>query len=285
MRCAREIRAEGWRRLWTDKWFGKVLFALILLGIVVQGALHLVQALYAGFDVIDVGTYLQQVREAKMAGGIVPVPVRETWIRMIVASGFYAFIAVVFASCAQFGRCVILLKAARDEREGWMSGVFGGFRIPFGLFWQSLLTGLLVLLWSLLLIFPGIVAAFRYSQAFYVRSEHPDWGALRCLRESGRLTDGNKWRLFRFNLSYLGYVLVAVAPLLAAAVIAPACFAGGAGGKVVGVLLLLTLAVCFLAAAAVVSTAIAVGRAVFYRDLVAERPYETASAGSGEVAA
>ena len=45
-----------------------------------------------------------------------------------------------------------------------------------------------IFLWSLLLVIPGIIAAYRYSFAVYVMIDHPEMSAMDCLRESKRLT-------------------------------------------------------------------------------------------------
>ncbi len=75
-----------------------------------------------------------------------------------------------------------------------------------------LLTGIRVFLWSLLLIVPGIIATFRYSQAFYVMVDHPEYSAGQCLAESSRIMAGNKMKYFYLYLSFIGWNLLAILP-------------------------------------------------------------------------
>lgn len=86
----------------------------------------------------------------------------------------------------------------------------------FGFFWRiillNLVTGILIALWSLLLIVPGIIAAYRYSMATYVLIDHPDYGVMDCIRESKRLTAGRKGELFELDLSFLGWLLLTGLP-------------------------------------------------------------------------
>ena len=88
----------------------------------------------------------------------------------------------------------------------------------FGYWWKVLLIdlvcGVLILLWSLLLIVPGIIAAYRYSMAHYVLITNPDFGVMDCIRESKRLTQGWKGALFVMDLSYLGWALLCAIPVL-----------------------------------------------------------------------
>ena len=96
--------------------------------------------------------------------------------------------------------------------------VLGNLLDGFGRLWKILLLQLvsaaLIFLWSLLLIVPGIVAAYRYSMAWYVLLDHPDYGVTDCLRESKRITQGRKMELFQLDLSFLGWIVLAGLPYI-----------------------------------------------------------------------
>ena len=64
---------------------------------------------------------------------------------------------------------------------------------------------LIFLLWSLLLIIPGIVAAYRYSMAFYILNDNPEMSAKAALDESKRMMAGYKGKLFCLQLSFIGW--------------------------------------------------------------------------------
>ena len=88
----------------------------------------------------------------------------------------------------------------------------------FGFFWRIILLNLLlsifVFLWSLLLIVPGIIAAYRYSMATYVLLDHPEYGVMDCIRESKALTAGRKGELFKLDLSFLGWLFLSFLPYI-----------------------------------------------------------------------
>lgn len=67
---------------------------------------------------------------------------------------------------------------------------------------------LLILLWSLLLIIPGIIKAMAYSQTLYIRAENPDKDIMSCLRESEKLMDGHKAEFFELMLSFIGWMIL-----------------------------------------------------------------------------
>ena len=59
-----------------------------------------------------------------------------------------------------------------------------GFGMMPRLLWLLILEALFVMLWSCLFVIPGIVAAYRYSLAVYIMIDHPELGAMDCIRES-----------------------------------------------------------------------------------------------------
>ncbi len=78
----------------------------------------------------------------------------------------------------------------------------------------SLVMYVKVFLWSLLFVVPGIIASFRYSQAYYVMIDHPEYTANQCLAESSRIMAGNKMKYFILTLSYIGWNILAVLPAM-----------------------------------------------------------------------
>ena len=74
--------------------------------------------------------------------------------------------------------------------------------------------------WSLLLVVPGIIAAYRYAMADYILYRHPEMGVMEVLRESKERMQGRKGRLFCLQISFIGWMLLTMAPGYAALMIA-----------------------------------------------------------------
>ena len=115
--------------------------------------------------------------------------------------------SLVLAAPAAFGLANLSLRAADHRRLDFADG-FAGFN-DFGraLAWWCLVT-LYVSLWSLLLVVPGIRAAYSYRMAFYLLADHPDWAPGQAIAESKRLMHGHRWRLFCLDVSFLGWFLL-----------------------------------------------------------------------------
>lgn len=125
-------------------------------------------------------------------------------------SGFAIALVValrIMSYMVSVGFVIFALHISRDEKAEF-GNLFDGFGLFFRVLWLGILEGLLICLWSLLLIVPGIVAAYRYRQALYLLLDHPERSAWQCLRESSALMSGHKWELFVLDLSFLGWAML-----------------------------------------------------------------------------
>ena len=83
----------------------------------------------------------------------------------------------------------------------------------------------LLLLGTLVYLVLLINRLLRYSLAYYLLLDHPDWSAVSCLHASKRLMQGRRWSLVVLECSFLGWHLLrAVIALAAAAAVFGAAF-------------------------------------------------------------
>ena len=120
-----------------------------------------------------------------------------------------SLISVVLAS----GFTLYCMAVRRGERAEFLT-LFDGFSFVGKLILLSIVISFFVFLWSLLFVIPGIIAAYRYSFALYNLYEDPEIGVMEALEMSKRQTMGYKAQLFTLDLSYLGWALLASAPIL-----------------------------------------------------------------------
>lgn len=79
------------------------------------------------------------------------------------------------------------------------------------IFVVNLLQDIFVFLWALLLIVPGIMKAFAYSLVSFILADekYKDLGYMDVLKKSEEMMNGHKMDLFVFELSYIGWHLLA----------------------------------------------------------------------------
>lgn len=110
-----------------------------------------------------------------------------------------------------YGLSLFVLFFLRNSQIKY-TNIFEGFSHFFKTFWLALLMSIKVMLWTCLLFVPGIIAAFRYSQAYFIMVEHPEYSAYRCIKESCNLMRDNKWKLFCLRFSFIGWAILLSLP-------------------------------------------------------------------------
>lgn len=100
-----------------------------------------------------------------------------------------------------------------DGRRAEFRDLFSSFdRIGTGIC-LTVLLAVYVLLWTLLLIIPGVIAVFSYMMAPYILAENPQMTANQAIKASKQLMKGNKWRLFCLFFSFIGWDLLCIITL------------------------------------------------------------------------
>lgn len=128
---------------------------------------------------------------------------RFTW-----KTGVFSTLAFILGGTLELGYCQFLLKQ-HDKQNPEFNDLFSQFH-RFGTgFAQQFLRGLYTFFWSLLLIVPGIVAAYRYAMTPYILTDHPELTASEAIERSKRMMDGHKGELFVLDLTFIGWRILA----------------------------------------------------------------------------
>lgn len=99
--------------------------------------------------------------------------------------------------------------------EGQFSDLLVGFQDGnyWKYVWSMFAIRLQVALWSLLLIIPGIIKAYEYAMVPYIVADNPGMDKKTAFAVSKQLMTGNKWNLFVFDLSFIGWNLLSLISL------------------------------------------------------------------------
>lgn len=74
----------------------------------------------------------------------------------------------------------------------------------------SLLQGILLFLWFLLLVIPGIIKSFSYMMTYYILRDEPELSSLQAITKSRKMMDGHKGEAFVLGLSFIGWILLGI---------------------------------------------------------------------------
>ncbi len=116
---------------------------------------------------------------------------------------------IILVGPIYYGFAFCFLKQARDGQPMNVGDLFKGFSDKFGdCLLIGLLTSIYTFLWSLLFVIPGIVKAYSYRMAYYIKLDHPEYSATQCITESRMMMQGHKGDLFVLDLSFIGWYIL-----------------------------------------------------------------------------
>lgn len=196
-----QIRAQA-RHLLDENIFGKdwlksIILNLIRIAVVaITGGLlySLSNAFFAPFVVKQVG-YLTN-NEAIIV------------VVMVIFEIFEYLMLNILIGPLSVGMASVHLDLVRGEGKIKIKNFFHGFKELFDNFQIGFMYMLHILLWTLVFIIPGIYVSYSYALAFYVKKDNPDYRWQQCFDESERLMEGNRFRLFKLQLSFIGWILL-----------------------------------------------------------------------------
>lgn len=303
MKANKEIRAEAWGLLWREGWFRRLLAAGVILSLVMIGALLGLYFAYRALGVESLSDFQRAKLDAAAAGLDLTAPSAEASMRMWLGSLFQNFIQHLFSGIVMLGMVSVLLKAVRRDAKGWFSAAFVGFQLPLSAFWLWFCVQFQTALWTLLALFPTIVAVsvilnvlglsptspggllaiglgclpaalvflwvlYRYRLAWFLKAEHPEWRAGRCIARSVELMKGLKRRAVSLDCSYWPWILLLI-PFLVPNILFGHALAMGSLGEMNAIQLVAGSVLLLLSASfgTLLYAYIALGHAIFYREI------------------
>lgn len=136
-------------------------------------------------------------------------------IEFVPGNGFFSIFLSILSSLLSSvlgaGFILYCMAIRRGERAEYLT-LFDGFSFVGKIILLEIVTSFFIILWSMLFVIPGIIAAYRYSFAPFNLYENPGIGVMEALDMSKRQTYGYKWQLFTLGISYFGWILLAGAP-------------------------------------------------------------------------
>ena len=149
------------------------------------------------------------------------VPVMTALQILAGAALLYGLVMTVLGSVIRLGYARYNLNLA-DGKPAGLADLFGYFHRFRDALVLRLLICVYVFLWSLLFLFPGIMASYSYSVAPYIMAEDPSCTPREAIRRSRDLMDGYRVELLVLRFSFIGWTLLSALTLgLGALVLVP----------------------------------------------------------------
>lgn len=210
MRVAEDFRAEA-RVVLSGKWWIAVLvgFVASILGAVENGGLELkftvdggtadASVNFAGETIFSTTAGLNENLTALFVGGLAYV----TIIVVIAGIAYYILSSIVTVGYARFNLNLV------DRVEGSLNDLFAYFKYWKTTAMTTLLKSIYILLWTCLLVIPGVIASYSYAMTKYILADHPELTAGEAIARSKAMMQGNRMRLFCLQFSFIGWDILA----------------------------------------------------------------------------
>jgi uncharacterized membrane protein len=117
---------------------------------------------------------------------------------ILLAGGLYISLAAIFLAVVNKNK----KPAVEDVLIGYKNGNFGRGLVGY------IRYEVFILLWSLLLIVPGIVKTYAYAQMFYLMADNPKLDPGEAQKKSIAMMDGHKGEMFVLHLSFIPWILL-----------------------------------------------------------------------------
>lgn len=111
-----------------------------------------------------------------------------------------------------WGFTVFFLDIARGEATSY-GQLFDGFKEYGRIFTTTFLVGLYTVLWSMLLVIPGVIKGYSYMMTPYILKDNPEMKNNEAIEKSMEMMNGHKMDLFMLDLSLIGWAILCMITL------------------------------------------------------------------------
>lgn len=206
MKCAADFRQEA-RAALQGKWPLAILVGLV--AAILGGATSGGPEFKINFTGGSLNANIQYAGQTIYSWGDGITPGLRTFL---VGGAVYLILAAIVVGVLYFVLgSVVKVGYARFNLD-LTAGETPSFETLFSYFphWKTvaaaqLLQTVYIFLWTLLLVIPGIVAGYSYAMTGYILAEHPELSASEAIAQSKAMMEGNRWRLFCLQFSFIGW--------------------------------------------------------------------------------
>jgi len=155
---------------------------------------------------------MQMARESLKGKWGLAIGTFVVYILIVATLQAIPIIGLIASGPLVLGLAIFSLSISRNQ-DARLEQIFQGFSNFGTSLGAYLLMILFILLWMLLLIIPGIIAAISYSMTFYILADDNSISAMDAINKSKKMMNGYKWKYFCLHLRFLGWALLCLLTL------------------------------------------------------------------------
>jgi uncharacterized membrane protein len=162
----------------------------------------------ATYQTVEMQSYIQEnAHNVRQAASLIQDPMYQSLSRrMNGTSGLMTLVNILLIMPLSVGYANAMRKLLVNRD---VELVPTAFHIAFENYWHKVWTmlwmSILIGLWSLLLLIPGIIKAFSYAMTPFIIEEYPELSSTEAIHRSRMMMRGHKFDLFWLELSFIGW--------------------------------------------------------------------------------
>ena len=213
----KELKARGKKAFKANYW-RSVLVALLIVFVLGSSATAVKggndYALSNGSETAQIDPNAAHLDElfAQAPEGVKGAVVAAVVVAILIAAAVYILIDVLLLNPLELGCQRFFL--ANSEKPASLSELSYGFESNYRNVVRTIfLRDIYLFLWALLLLIPGLIKAYSYRMVPYILSENPNMKPKEVITLSRQMMNGQKWRSFVLDLSFIGWDLLSALSL------------------------------------------------------------------------
>ena len=192
---SKELRAKAWDSLKGKYW--RAFLVLIITGLLGSIGTGLMTCSQNMMDLVNMVDPSDMDSTMELGATVVSVAAAVIGIVGMLASLFVGNAATV-------GMCNYFIK--NTDSKPAIADAFSGFKVRYGRnIGTLLLVGIKLVLWSLLFVIPAVIKSYEYAIIPYILADDAEISSKDAFKKARQMMKGNKWRLFKLNLSFFGW--------------------------------------------------------------------------------
>ena len=200
---SKELRVKAWESLKSKYWMAFVV-------IIVTGIIASIGNTFVTFGK-DLSEVLGMVDPAEMDSTMALGALFLNGV--VIVSAIIGLLYSIFVTDAiTVGVSNYFIK--NTDSKPSFKDAFSGFKVKYKRnIGTLLLVGIKTVLWTILFIIPGIIKYYEYAIIPYILADDPEISSKDAFKKAKEMMKGNKWRLFKLEISFFGWFILCVLTL------------------------------------------------------------------------
>jgi uncharacterized membrane protein len=200
MLTSKELRVKAWNSLKGKYW--RAFLVVLVLGLLASIGTSMEAGSQNLTDLVNMVDPSEMDETMELGAAVIGTAAS--------AIGFVGMvIALLVGNAADVGLAHYFIL--NTDTKPSFADAFYGFKVKYlRNIGTLLLVGIKIVLWSFLLVIPGIIKSFEYAIIPYILADDAEISSKEAFKKAKEMMQGNKWRLFKLNFSFFGWFVLCV---------------------------------------------------------------------------